>query len=55
MTEEEKATAPLEEEEENLSAEVDVLLEQRLKQKEIEARSYSQSPVRQRIRKKVKA
>lgn len=43
------------EDEENLSAEVDELLEQGLTQKEIEARGYSPSLVRQRIRKKVKA
>jgi hypothetical protein len=43
------------EEEENLSAEVDELLDQGLTQKEIEARGYSPSLVRQRIRKKVKA
>jgi len=41
--------------EENLSAEVDELLEQGLAQKEIEARGYSPSLVRQRIRKRVKA
>lgn len=42
-------------EEENLSAEVDELLEQGLGQKEITARGYSPSLVRQRIRKRVKA
>ena len=42
-------------EEENLSQEVDELLEEGLSQKEIEARGYSPSLVRQRIRKRVKA
>lgn len=42
-------------EEENLSAEVDELLEEGLAQKEIEARGYSPSLVRQRIRKRMKA
>jgi len=42
-------------EEENLSREVDELLEEGLSQKEIEARGYSPSLVRQRIRKRVKA
>jgi hypothetical protein len=42
-------------EEENLSQEVDELLEEGLNQKEIEARGYSPSLVRQRIRKRVKA
>jgi hypothetical protein len=41
--------------EENLSEEVDELLEEGLSQKEIEARGYSPSLVRQRIRKRVKA
>ncbi|MFA5308419.1 MAG: hypothetical protein WC370_02905 [Dehalococcoidales bacterium] len=41
--------------EENLSQEVDKLLEEGLNQKEIEARGYSPSLVRQRIRKRVKA
>ena len=41
--------------EENLSQEVDELLEEGLGQKEIEARGYSPSLVRQRIRKRVKA
>jgi hypothetical protein len=41
--------------EENLSQEVDELLEEGLTQKEIEARGYSPSLVRQRIRKRVKA
>ncbi len=41
--------------EENLSQEVDELLEEGLDQKEIEARGYSPSLVRQRIRKRVKA
>lgn len=41
--------------EENLGQEVDSLLEQGLSQKEIEARGYSPSLVRQRIRKRVKA
>jgi hypothetical protein len=41
--------------EENLGQEVDELLEQGLTQKEIEARGYSPSLVRQRIRKAVKA
>jgi hypothetical protein len=41
--------------EENLSQEVDELLEEGLSQKEIEARGYSPSLVRQRIRKRVKA
>jgi hypothetical protein len=41
--------------EENLSQEVDELLEQGLSQKEIEQRGYSPSLVRQRIRKRVKA
>ncbi len=41
--------------EENLSQEVDDLLEEGLSQKEIEARGYSPSLVRQRIRKRVKA
>jgi hypothetical protein len=43
------------EKEENLSQEVDELLEEGLTQKEIEARGYSPSLVRQRIRKAVKA
>jgi hypothetical protein len=43
------------EKEENLSEEVDELLEEGLSQKEIEARGYSPSLVRQRIRKAVKA
>jgi hypothetical protein len=42
-------------EEENLSQEVDELLEEGFTQKEIEARGYSPSLVRQRIRKRVKA
>ena len=42
-------------EEENLSQEVDGLLEEGFAQKEIEARGYSPSLVRQRIRKRVKA
>jgi len=42
-------------EEENLGQEVDELLEDGLGQKEIEARGYSPSLVRQRIRKRVKA
>ncbi len=42
-------------EEENLSREVDELLEEGLGQKEIEARGYSPSLVRQRIRKRIKA
>ena len=42
-------------EEENLGEEVDELLEEGLSQKEIEARGYSPSLVRQRIRKRVKA
>ena len=42
-------------EEENLSREVDELLEEGLGQKEIEARGYSPSLVRQRIRKRLKA
>jgi hypothetical protein len=42
-------------EEENLSHEVDELLEEGFSQKEIEARGYSPSLVRQRIRKRVKA
>src|SRR4030043_1090017 len=42
------------ENEENLSQEVDELLEEGLAQKEIEARGYSPSLVRQRIRKRVK-
>ena len=42
-------------EEENLGQEVDELLEEGLAQKEIEARGYSPSLVRQRIRKRVKA
>ena len=41
--------------EENLSQEVDDLLEEGLTQKEIEARGYSPSLIRQRIRKRVKA
>ncbi len=41
--------------EENLGQEVDKLLEEGLDQKEIEARGYSPSLVRQRIRKRVKA
>ena len=41
--------------EENLSQEVDELLEEGLAQKEIEARGYSPSLVRQRIRKRAKA
>ena len=41
--------------EENLSQEVDELLEEGLAQKEIEARGYSPSLVRQRIRRRVKA
>lgn len=44
-----------EEKEENLSQEVDELLEQGLSQKEIETRGYSPSLVRQRIRKRAKA
>jgi len=43
------------ENEENLSQEVDELLEGGLSQKEIESRGYSPSLVRQRIRKRVKA
>lgn len=43
------------ENEENLSQEVDELLEDGLGQKEIEGRGYSPSLVRQRIRKRVKA
>ena len=43
------------EEEENLSQEVDELLEEGFFQKEIESRGYSPSLVRQRIRKRVKA
>ena len=42
-------------EEENLGQEVDELLEEGLAQKEIEARGYSPSLVRQRIRKRAKA
>lgn len=42
-------------EEENLSQEVDELLEEGFSQKEIEARGYSPSLVRQRVRKRVKA
>jgi hypothetical protein len=42
-------------EEENLGQEVDELLEEGFGQKEIEARGYSPSLVRQRIRKRVKA
>jgi hypothetical protein len=42
-------------EEENLSQEVDDLLEEGFSQKEIEARGYSPSLVRQRIRKRIKA
>jgi len=42
-------------EEENLGQEVDELLEEGVTQKEIEARGYSPSLVRQRIRKRVKA
>jgi hypothetical protein len=42
------------ESEENLSQEVDELLEQGLSQKEIEQRGYSPSLVRQRVRKRVK-
>jgi len=42
-------------EEENLGQEVDELLEEGLTQKEIEARGYSPSLVRQRIRKRIKA
>ena len=42
-------------EEVNLSQEVDELLEEGFSQKEIEARGYSPSLVRQRIRKRVKA
>jgi hypothetical protein len=42
-------------EEENLGQEVDELLEEGFNQKEIEARGYSPSLVRQRIRKRVKA
>lgn len=41
--------------EENLGQEVDELLEEGFTQKEIEARGYSPSLVRQRIRKRVKA
>jgi len=41
--------------EENLSQEVDDLLEEGLTQKDIEARGYSPSLIRQRIRKRVKA
>ncbi len=44
-----------EKDEENLSQEVDELLEEGLSQKDIEARGYSPSLVRQRIRKRVKA
>ena len=43
------------ENEENLGEEVDELIEEGLSQKEIEARGYSPSLVRQRIRKRVKA
>jgi hypothetical protein len=43
------------ENEENLSEEVDELLLEGLSQKEIEARGYSASLVRQRIRKAAKA
>jgi len=43
------------ENEENLGQEVDELLDEGLTQKEIEARGYSPSLVRQRIRKRVKA
>jgi hypothetical protein len=43
------------ENEENLGEEVDELLEEGLSQKEIEARGYSPSLVRQRIRKRLKA
>ena len=50
MTEEQEK-----ENEENLGEEVDELLEEGLSQKEIEARGYSPSLVRQRIRKRVKA
>ncbi len=42
-------------EEENLGQEVDELLDEGLTQKEIEARGYSPSLVRQRIRKRIKA
>ncbi|QYY58429.1 hypothetical protein [Dehalococcoides mccartyi] len=42
-------------EEENLSREVDELLEEGLGQKEIESRGYSPSLVRQRIRKRMKS
>ena len=42
-------------EEENLGQEVDELLEEGFNQKEIEAKGYSPSLVRQRIRKRVKA
>src|SRR4030067_475110 len=41
--------------EENLGQEVDELLEEGFSQKEIEARGYSPSLVRQRVRKRVKA
>ena len=41
--------------EENLSAEVDQLLEEGLTQKQIEAKGYSPSLIRQRIRKRLKA
>lgn len=44
-----------EKQEENLGQEVDELLEQGLSQKDVEARGYSPSLVRQRIRKRVKA
>jgi hypothetical protein len=50
MTEENR-----EPEEENLGEEVDELLEEGFSQKEIEAKGYSASLVRQRIRKRVKA
>ncbi len=50
MTEENR-----EPEEENLGEEVDELLEKGFSQKEIEARGYSPSLVRQRIKKRVKA
>jgi hypothetical protein len=48
-------TSVNQQDEENLSAEVDHLLEEGLTRKDIEARGYSPSLVRQRIRKRVKA
>jgi len=51
----EKTMADNNQEEENLGQEVDVLLEEGFAQKEIEARGYSPSLVRQRIRKRIKA